>query len=88
MKSGNLNFLEPSGHSRPVTALLYLCFYLYYVVSYMTNLCVAYQAYTGFKCFANSRQIYGVQPVVLSSLLLVAHSDIHFILFCGNLELQ
>ena len=28
MKSGNLNFLEPSGHSRPVTGLLYL--YLYW----------------------------------------------------------
>jgi hypothetical protein len=24
MKSGNLIFLEPSGHSRPVTGLLYL----------------------------------------------------------------
>jgi hypothetical protein len=24
MKSGNLNFLEPLGHSRPVTGLLYL----------------------------------------------------------------
>jgi len=29
MKSGNLNFLEPSGPSRPVTGLLYL--YLYKV---------------------------------------------------------
>jgi hypothetical protein len=28
MKSGNLNFLEPSGHSRPVTGLPYLFFYL------------------------------------------------------------
>jgi len=26
IKSGNLNFLEPSGHSRPVTGLLYLLF--------------------------------------------------------------
>jgi hypothetical protein len=28
-KSGELNFLEPSGHSRPVTGLLY---YLYHIL--------------------------------------------------------
>jgi hypothetical protein len=28
MKSGNLNFLEPPGHSRPVTGLLYLYLYI------------------------------------------------------------
>jgi len=26
MKSGNLNFLDPLGHSRPVTGLLYLLY--------------------------------------------------------------
>ena len=32
MKSGNLNFLEPSGHSRPVTGLLYLLPYEHLLV--------------------------------------------------------
>ena len=27
MKSGNLNFLEPSGHFGPVTGLIYLTFF-------------------------------------------------------------
>jgi len=36
MKSGNLNFLEPSGHSKPVTGLLYL--YLYLKLYYILNL--------------------------------------------------
>jgi len=30
MKSGNLNFLQPSGHLRPVTGLLYLIYWLYW----------------------------------------------------------
>ena len=31
MISGNLNFLEPSGHSRPVTGLLYFYLYVFYM---------------------------------------------------------
>jgi len=49
MKSGNFNFLEPSGHPRPVTGLLYL--YVYLKLYYILNLTVVVAELSNFWYF-------------------------------------
>jgi len=68
MKSGNLNFLEPLGHFRPVTGLLYLftlvrCVCLYMCVCVCVYMCV----YVCVFCGINRNQTIKVREAGLKT---------------------
>ena len=70
MKSGNLKFLEPSGHSRPVTGLLYL-FTL--ALGYLSLIMVYIFVSLPYSVYATISYTFTVSRLVMRILLLERH---------------